>query len=159
MGFLVRSRKDRLQKEEDVKAHIFYKGFNWADCKSLKMKPPLVPKSSKKDPYANFSDEFTELPMTISPTEPKELSQVRCHVAWVGGCYGIGALINGAATGRDPHVPLSPRCADPAIGVQRIHICTRHSRRGGVWRYGLAMGWCITLSVEMDSAQAYLFIL
>lgn len=78
MGFLVRSRKDRLQKEEDVKAHPFFKGFAWDDCKAKRMKPPLVPKASKKDPLTNFSDEFTGLPMNITPTDPKNLSQVRC---------------------------------------------------------------------------------
>eukprot|EP00038_Savillea_parva_P008587 m.177910 g.177910 ORF g.177910 m.177910 type:complete len:679 (+) comp14442_c0_seq1:56-2092(+) len=76
MGFLVRSRKDRLQKEEDVKAHPFFKGFAWDDCKAKRMKPPLVPKASKKDPLTNFSDEFTGLPMNITPTDPKNLSQI-----------------------------------------------------------------------------------
>ena len=41
---LNKNQSKRLSKFDDISNHNWFKGFNWEDLNSLKMKPPFIPK-------------------------------------------------------------------------------------------------------------------
>lgn len=52
---------------EQVKRHVFFDAVTWSDAARKLLPPPIRPRLSCETDTANFSKEFTNLPVAYSP--------------------------------------------------------------------------------------------
>uniref|UniRef100_A0A3B4X700 AGC-kinase C-terminal domain-containing protein n=1 Tax=Seriola lalandi dorsalis TaxID=1841481 RepID=A0A3B4X700_SERLL len=52
---------------EDIKAHHFFKGLNWADLSQKKLPSPFKPELKSELDVGNFAEEFTGMDPVYSP--------------------------------------------------------------------------------------------
>lgn len=51
----------------EIKNHPFFRGINWSDLRSKRLKAPFKPTLESEDDTQNFSEEFTKQPVIDSP--------------------------------------------------------------------------------------------
>lgn len=54
----------------ELKSHAFFRKINWTLLEQRKVPAPFVPRISDDLDTSNFSEEFTRLPVTDSPSDP-----------------------------------------------------------------------------------------
>ncbi len=55
----VARRLGSTEGANEIKTHAFFKGVNWRDVYSKKVKPPFIPSVSSQEDVSNFDLRFT----------------------------------------------------------------------------------------------------
>ena len=67
---LNKNQSQRLSNFNDISNHNFFKGFNWDDLLSLKMKPPFIPKVDNNEDRCQTRS-FLDHVKTLEEWEPE----------------------------------------------------------------------------------------
>lgn len=74
----------------DIKSHKFFRGLDWVKLAEKDIAAPFKPKIINDTDTSNFSDEFTRLPPTDTPSEiPANHERLFKGKAIISFCFSI----------------------------------------------------------------------